>query len=1412
MKKDYFLGLDCGTSSVGWAVTDEDYKILRAKGKSLWGSRLFEESKTAEERRMSRSARRSNYRKVVRLDLLDEFFKSEINKVDPNFFTRLNDSKYWLEDKTNSSDKNTLFNDKKYKDADFHRQYPTVFHLRSELIHNKDVHDIRLVYLAIHHILKHRGHFIYEGQNIESVQNVKPLFMELQNTYNDLEESVTINYLRDFEEIGKVLADKSIRNRSKILKDYLEVSCNDSKKGNKILSEIIKALLGNKVNLQKLFPFAEIEFDEIDSKGFEFSSSMYDVNEEKLKSDIGIDLFGVVDCLKEIYDWSLLDSILHGNSFISDSKIEIYKIHKEELKKLKTIVKEYAPDKYDEAFFETKDKLNNYCAYIGHGLSDDGRKDKGVIKSKCTTEDVNKYFKKILEGAKKAGNTSELFKEIYNKLELNILLPKAIVGDNRVIPYQVNLFELESILNNAKNYLSFLEDKDDEGFSIHEKIIAIMKFRIPYYVGPLVENDGSGKEYQKFSWMIRKENSTGRILPWKFADQVDLAACGNAFIKRMARKCTYLPNENVLPKNSILYSKFSVLNEINNLKINGEKPSIEVKNQIYSLFKKSKSVTHKKVKKMLVSIGYAKKEADIEFTGVDLKFNSNLKSYIDFKDFLEKNILSIDEIDEIIEWATVFSEGQGLLKNKIIEKYGPKLTNDEVKKIIINCKSYSGWGNLSKKFLTEMYDVDKDTGECKNIITKLKETNYNLMELLSSKFTISESVELELDKTSDANLKFTYDSLVEPLLVSPTVKRSIWQTILIVKELTKVMKNPPKRIFIEMARGGEKGKKKQRTESRKDSLIQNYRNITDNSDAVKILNALENEENDSLRKEKLYLYYSQMGRCMYSNEKIILSDLLSTNNIYDIDHIYPQCNVKDNNIDNKVLVKSTENRKKADSYPISLDVQNKCRSHWKLLLKHNLISKEKFNRLDRKTKLTDDELQNFIARQLVETRQSTKATARILEKMYPETDIIFSKAGNVSDFRNSFNLHKARSVNDLHHAKDAYLNIVVGNVYHTKFTKNPGIFFTNKRTTSDVKQGINERYNLSKIFDYDVKRNGKYAWIKDSNGRIRSNKGNDYNLYPENGTILTVRKYMAQDNILFTRQKIQRKGQIADLNIVKSGTKKGVLPIKSSDDKLNAVEKYGGYNNIGKAYFFIVEYMDKKKKKVKFFDMPIHKAAEIESSKTTLLDYCINDLNLNSPKIIESKILINTKIKKDGFVYEISGSSGKDIGLKKAIPLKLSFDNYDYVYKLEKYLSKLKEHEKFNSGEKQEELEEFSKTLERRNSITKEKNYLLFDELVDKLNNSIFKNMATVSSLLDAFNNCSDTFKELSIIEQSKNLEQVMLLFSCKAGGCDLSKFGKSKSSGVATMTKNISRDFTIINQSVTGIYGTERRIKIDGI
>lgn len=134
---DYYLGFDIGTNSVGWCVTDLNYNVLRFNKKDMWGSRLFDEAKTAAERRVQRNSRRRLKRRKWRLNLLEEIFSDEILRVDSNFFRRLKESSLWLEDKS-SKEKFTLFNDDNYKDYDFYKQYPTIFHLRNELIKNPE--------------------------------------------------------------------------------------------------------------------------------------------------------------------------------------------------------------------------------------------------------------------------------------------------------------------------------------------------------------------------------------------------------------------------------------------------------------------------------------------------------------------------------------------------------------------------------------------------------------------------------------------------------------------------------------------------------------------------------------------------------------------------------------------------------------------------------------------------------------------------------------------------------------------------------------------------------------------------------------------------------------------------------------------------------------------------------------------------------------------------------------------------------------------------------------------------------------------------------------------------------------------------------------------------------------------------
>ena len=172
----FYLGMDIGTESVGMACTDERYNLLRAKRKDLWAVRLFDKAEDASGRRMKRTARRRLQRRKQRIEWLQDIFAPYME--DAAFFIRLNNSGFCEEDKDERlKTKFSLFADAEYTDADFYRAFPTIFHLRKALIDGVEQKvDLRHYYLALHHIIKYRGHFLFEGENIGDIRDIKKLF------------------------------------------------------------------------------------------------------------------------------------------------------------------------------------------------------------------------------------------------------------------------------------------------------------------------------------------------------------------------------------------------------------------------------------------------------------------------------------------------------------------------------------------------------------------------------------------------------------------------------------------------------------------------------------------------------------------------------------------------------------------------------------------------------------------------------------------------------------------------------------------------------------------------------------------------------------------------------------------------------------------------------------------------------------------------------------------------------------------------------------------------------------------------------------------------------------------------------------------------------------------------------------
>lgn len=1341
--KDYYIGLDMGTNSVGWAVTDPQYNLIRVKGKDFWGIREFDEAKTSVDRRTKRISRRRRQRELVRVGLLKSYFASEIEKVDSNFFIRLDNSKYYVEDKDEAvKGKNGIFADENYQDKDYYHQYPTIFHLRKALLEDSVTADekySRLVYLAILNMFKHRGHFLNaslsDRDEIVTIKQLYPAFLE------QADNVLGMTFADDVaEEIENILGDRGLSRSVRAEKINAVLGLDKKQKKEQI---VVKCLCGLKVDAAKIFDDLETE-EKIE---ISFSDFGYEEKVDTIAAVLGDERFELVDVMKQIYDAGMLSGILRGSSYLSVARVAEYDKHHSDLVLLKALFRDHLSEADYDAMFR-EDTAGSYSAYVGSTNS----AETGILRRTADgrkREDFYKNVKKYLKGIKDDDRVEYINKE----MEKETFMPKQLTPGNGIIPNQVHKMELAAILRNAEKYLPFLSEKDSSGLTVTERIVKLFAYQIPYYIGPTSEKSARDKGN---GWVIRK--AAGQVLPWNFDEKIDVEKTQEEFIKRLIRDCSYINGEKVLPKASLAYEAYCVLNEINNIRIDGERIEPELKQAIYNdLFTAGKKVTRKKLCQYLISSG-AMQEAD-QLSGIDIAINNSLSSYGKFYAVFG-DAMKTDSckrmVERIIELATIYGDSKKTLKNAIMKEFGTDLTEAQVKRIL--GYKFKDWGRLSRGFL-ELQGVDTSTGEIMSLIRAMWETNMNMMELINSEaYGFKEALEEKKFKATQTLADFKAEDLDEFYFSAP-VKRMVWQTILLIKEIQKIMGCAPKRVFIEMTRSDEEKGDKGRKDSRSKQLIALYKDIKGQTRnwEKEIQTA---DENGTLRSKKLYLYYMQMGRCMYTNEPIDLEELFTTK--YDIDHIYPRHYVKDDNISNNlVLVNKSSNAYKSDNYPLE-PMKPEVYALWKLLHEHKLINDEKYKRLTGRNPFTDEQKAGFIARQLVETSQGTKGVADLLKQLLPEpeTKVVYAKGRNVSEFRSKNNLLKTRTLNDFHHAKDAYLNIVVGNVYFTKFTQNP-LNFIRKELAMDEKK---YHYNLDKMYQWNVVRGGETAWIA----------GKD-------GTIATVKKVMGKNTPLLTRLTFEARGAIANETLYSKRKAKAdnYIPLKSDDPKMQDVTRYGGFTSVSGAYFMLVEHEEKGKKIRTLEPVPIYLKAKLEVSEDALLQYCIDELKMKNPRICLKKIRMQTLFEINGFRLRLSGRTGNQLAMRNEVQMCLGQEWNNYIHYIDRFIEK---------GLVDEAL-----------SINK--NIELYDLFVEKHVNGIFsKRPNPIGSKLQSGR---EKFVELSNERQCFVISQILGTSVIGPTLANLSDIGAASQSGKMLISKNIAKNNEIymVNQSITGIY-----------
>ena len=1243
-EKKYYVGIDLGTSSCGWAVTDENYNLLRLKGKDAFGARLFKQADSAKGRRGKRTSRRRMARRKYRIQLLNEILGPALEKKDPEFLIRLSYSRLNHEDKKTASKKNLnsfpIFPSRK-DEVKFYKCYPTIWHLRSALSKNdsKAFSDLRQVYLAIHHIIKYRGNFLWDGKRSGVLDD-----SQLNAILDDLNDTI-LNLPKDDERSSDaLLSEENYGELFRILENHegkvhqqkrikALVDCQDLNQ-KEYWSLFAKCVTGGK--------FSPIIQDDDDKSSFDFNHFDDDTMAE-CQDKMG-DVFPVVESAKKIYDFFILKKLLGPSKSVSGAMVAAYNQHHSDLMAAKHALHAIdrklgtynASDSKYFQFFKDKKRNSNYAAYVGVDSFFGREKNK-------TNENLIKEFKALITGNEDAISPEEL-KLLQRHLsdDEKSFMPLIAHLSTSVIPHQLHENELQAILDNASLYypdIFTLENKS--------KIMAIFKYRIPFYFGPL---------FGPRSNIVRKDlNSTTRISPFNIDDIVDKAKTREKFRNSLTNFCSFLHSETVMPKASLDYEEYIILDRLNRIEVNDKELSGKEKENVLEYILSRGKTTKGNLIYFFEQQGWKKQDIRISKMDENLPFSATTHSYLRKQKF--DLMRDHDKLEDIIVIATIYAENKKDLKEVLQNRY-PEYSEKQIN--ILCGRKTCKWGRLSKRLLTELHPVDKDgvVQDCRNVLEIRRTTNQDLEQILNNpEYNFHSIIDRENEQESKQNqIGEILDNVPAPF------RRSCYQCLRILGEIKRVTGNDPEKIFFEVTREDLKSIDKKRTKSRSDLIKGLYNQLKDLKQAlpqVKFENLnmqLKGRDivNDmSLRGKHLYLYFRQLGLDAYTGEPIDIDDVLK-GTIYDTDHIIPQSLKKDDSLDNLVLVNREYNTKvKSDIYPIPLKIKTeKVVRLWHYLHDNKLMSDKKYDNLRRNSILSENEIKSFVSQQINAVNYSNRALKELVHALYPNTQVIFSKAQYPSERRKTYHRPKLRDLNNAHHARDAYLNIVCGDILSVEYTeKNISAFYDLKKEEIAKKEQnpsiIRDKKNDEKSFNM----------VNCLNRHRRANKGElmkkCQNVFHKHSALITFGLTYADPAFYNAKA-----SSIAS----KNGKVESLVPIHTSLKNplfaaLSDVTKYGGYDNSGTAYRYLISYCVSDGKKtthflrflnVKNYILKICKSEDALRKK--LYDLNKKDLGkVDFGKVhFLAKVINGQKIKYLGSIFLLSSSNALQVDCTNA--------------------------------------------------------------------------------------------------------------------------------------------------------------------
>lgn len=560
-----------------------------------------------------------------------------------------------------------------------------------------------------------------------------------------------------------------------------------------------------------------------------------------------------------------------------------------------------------------------------------------------------------------------------------------------------------------------------EGF--YDEYLTIFNRKRKYYEGP--GNEKSRTDYGKYTTRLDEHG--------------EYITEPNIF-EKLIGKCSVYPEELRASAASYTAQEFNVLNDLNNLTINGRKLLKDEKIEIVERIKTSNTVNMRKIISDIMGekieefqgarVDANEKETFHKFESYNKMRKALAEIEVDIKDF------SREDLDEIGYIMTINTDKEALIDafdNSNID------LSECVRTCLIDFRKKNGalfgkWHSFSLKIMNEL-------------ISEMYEQPKEQMTLLAEMGV--------LKKKTDEFLGLNYipvDAASEDIF-NPVVRRSVRISFRILNALLKKY-GPLSDVVIEMPRDRNSDEAKKRI---KDGQKVNERELEyiEKKLALEYGIRLTSADYSSQKelKTRLKLWNEQDGKCLYSGCSIAPQDLIKHPDKFEVDHVIPRSISFDDSRANKVLVYRAENQKKGNQTPYYY--LNHTNGEWtfeKYKATVLNLSKKKEYGLSRKkvqnllfsediTKI--DVLKGFINRNLNDTRYASRVVLNTIQSYFKakqvDTKVKVIRGSYTHQMRVNMKLDKNREESYSHHAVDAML-IAFSQMGYESYRKLQGSF------------------------------------------------------------------------------------------------------------------------------------------------------------------------------------------------------------------------------------------------------------------------------------------------------------------------------------------------------------------------------------